>query len=166
MSFTSKVKGFSLLLIGAAGGATAAYFFDPDRGRSRRAVASDQLAAAARDAVAQAERELDYRTGQIEGAVAEAVDTGDDAPVDDRTLKHRVETRVLGREDVPKGDIVVHAERGIVQLRGEVGDPVMIEEIVAATREVEGVHGVENLLHLPGQPEPSTAAVRDAGTGV
>lgn len=162
MSFRTKVKGLGLLAVGAAGGAAAAYFFDPDRGISRRAQASDQLAAAARDAVANAEDQLDYRAGQVQGAVVEAVDTGADAPSDDRTVKHRVETRVLGRDGIPKGDITVHAERGVVQLRGEVGSPELIERIVAETREVTGVRGVENLLHLPGQPEPATADAREA----
>lgn len=162
MSFMSKVKGLGLLAVGAAGGAVAAYFFDPDRGTSRRAQASDQLAAAARDAVENAERQMEYQAGQVQGAVVEAVDGGGETPTDDRTLKHRVETRVLGLGDVPKGDITVHAERGTVQLRGEVGSPDLIDRIVAATREVDGVRGVENLLHLPGQPEPVTAAPREA----
>jgi hypothetical protein len=164
VSFGSKVKGLGLLIIGAAGGATLAYFLDPDRGRTRRAQASDQLEAALRDGLEEAERRADYHAGQFKGVVAETVDFGESPAPDDRTLKHRVESEVLGRAGVPKGDIVVHAEGGIVQLRGQVERPEVIDEVVRATRDVEGVRAVESLLHLPGEPEPATAAAREAST--
>ncbi len=165
MSFASKVKGLGLLLVGAAGGAALSYFLDPERGRARRALASDQIEAAVRDGLDEIERRADYHSGQLEGAIAEATDVGETPAPDDRTLKDRVESEVLGREGVPKGAIVVHAERGVVQLRGEVDHQEIIDEVARATRDVDGVRAVENLLHLPGQPEPATAGARGAGTG-
>ena len=46
----------------------------------------------------------------------------------------------------------VHAENGVVYLRGEVPRPELIEELVERARKVQGVQVVESLLHLPGMP--------------
>jgi osmotically-inducible protein OsmY len=162
MSFWSKTKGFGLLAMGAAAGAAAQYFLDPIQGRTRRAKAADQAAAAARDLKDEMERQADYRAGELKGAVMEATDIGESPAADDKTLKARVESEVLGREGMPKGDVLVHAENGIVQLRGQVSTSSLIGELVARTREVEGVRDVRNLLHLPGEAEPVTEPSVDA----
>lgn len=162
MSFTSKIKGLTLLALGAAAGAATQYFIDPVRGRARRSRTTDQLAAAARDGLDQARKKADYQVGVATGKVREAAGAGKDTAEDDRTLKHQVETRVLGREGMPKGAVVVQVDNGIVQLRGEVPQQSTIDDLVAATREVAGVRDVESLLHLPGEPEPSTAPSRAA----
>jgi osmotically-inducible protein OsmY len=75
-------------------------------------------------------------------------------PPDDVTLAHKVETIVFRDHNVPKGQINVNAEDGVVTLRGEVPDQGMIDSLVARTREVAGVRRVESLLHLPGQSAP------------
>lgn len=149
-----KFKGLTLMLIGAAGGAAAMYYADPDRGRSRRSQTADQLGAAVRDGLESAEKQVDYRAGQAKGAVAERIDTGD-GDYDQRTLKHKVESEVLGHVDAPSGEIVVIAEDGNVTLRGPVPTESQIEEIVRRTRDLQGVRSVTNQLHLPGAtPEP------------
>jgi hypothetical protein len=56
--------------------------------------------------------------------------------------------------DSPKGAVDVNAQRGIIQLRGEVESPELIDELVAKTRKIQGVLEVENLLHTPGTPAP------------
>lgn len=162
MSFWSKTKGLGLLAMGAAAGAAVQYFIDPIQGRTRRAKAADQAAATARDLKGELERQAEYRAGQLKGAVMEATDVGESPAADDKTLKARVESEVLGREGMPKGDVVVNVENGIVQLRGQVATSSLIEELVAHTREVEGVRDVQNLLHLPGEPEPVTEPSVDA----
>jgi hypothetical protein len=162
MSFLSKVKGLSLFALGAAAGAASQYFFDPVRGRSRRAQASDQLQAAARDGLDEARKKAEYQAGVAKGAALEAAGAGVDTAEDDRTLKHQVETRVLGREGMPKGAVVVHVEDGVVQLRGKVPQQSTIDDLVSATRSLQGVRDVQNLLHLPGEPEPSAAPSRAA----
>ena len=73
---------------------------------------------------------------------------------DDATLAHKVETVLFRDSDVPKGGININAQDGIVQLRGEVPDVGMIDDLVERTRSVQGVRDVENLLHLPGTPAP------------
>ena len=73
---------------------------------------------------------------------------------DDATLAHKVESEIFRGADVPKGDINVNAEAGVVYLRGEVDRPELIEDLEKAARNVQGVREVENLLHLPGtQPQ-------------
>jgi osmotically-inducible protein OsmY len=157
MSVRSKAKGLGLLLLGAAGGALVQYFVDPIQGRTRRARTMDQAGAAMRDVAAEAERQADYRAGQVKGALHEMTDVGESPAPDDKTLKARVESEVLGREGIPKGDVVVNAENGVVQLRGQVESQELIRELQARTRAVDGVRGVQVFLHLPGEPEPVTA---------
>lgn len=167
MSFMSKVKGLGLLVIGAAGGAAASHFLDPDRGRTRRAKAADQLGAAARTSLREAERQLDYTAGRVKGAAVEAAKTfAPERDLDERTLKHKVESEVLGHVDVPTGEVLVSARGGVVELRGQVSTQSQIDEILNRTRDVQGVRGVENLLHLPGQPAPNTAAAEAASADV
>jgi hypothetical protein len=74
---------------------------------------------------------------------------------DDATLKSKVETELFRDADVPKGQINVNAQDGVVQLRGEVPTPDMINDLVDKTRKIQGVKDVENLLHLPKTPAPS-----------
>jgi hypothetical protein len=58
----------------------------------------------------------------------------------------------LPAADVPKGQINVNVENGVVVLRGEVDSWDMVDDLVGRARSVQGVRDVENLLHLPGQP--------------
>jgi osmotically-inducible protein OsmY len=73
---------------------------------------------------------------------------------DDATLARKVETQIFRDADAPKGSVDVNVQEGIVQLRGEVDRPELIDELVQKAREVQGVRDVENLLHLPGRPAP------------
>jgi osmotically-inducible protein OsmY len=69
-------------------------------------------------------------------------------------LARKVETEIFREPDVPKGQIDVNAADGVVSLRGEVESAEMIDQLVERTRNVQGVQGVENLLHVPGTPAP------------
>ena len=66
----------------------------------------------------------------------------------------QVESELFREENAPKGQISVNAANGVVQLRGEVEQPELIDELVQRARSVQGVRDVENLLHLPGQEAP------------
>ncbi len=74
---------------------------------------------------------------------------------DDATLAHKVETEIFRDADVPKGQINVNAENGVIVLRGQVEQPDMIAALEQKTRKVQGVRDVQNLLHTPGQEAPS-----------
>jgi osmotically-inducible protein OsmY len=73
---------------------------------------------------------------------------------DDTTLARKVETELFRSEDAPKGQVDVSAARGVVTLRGEVGSGELIADLVERTRKIQGVQGVESLLHTPGTPAP------------
>src|SRR5437868_13046039 len=68
------------------------------------------------------------------------------AAVDDVTLTHKVESELFRDEHDAKGNVSVNAANGVVQLRGEVDRPGLIDELVQRARSVEGVRNVENLL--------------------
>jgi osmotically-inducible protein OsmY len=74
--------------------------------------------------------------------------------LDDATLKNKVESELFRPADSPKGRVIVNAQHGVVQLRGEVDSPDLIEDLVQKTRSIQGVREVENLLHVPGTPAP------------
>jgi osmotically-inducible protein OsmY len=145
-----------VLFYGALGAAFA-YFFDPDNGRRRRALTRDRVPAAFRGGARRAERL--GRTVQSEAyGVAQEAKHAKEEPKpqpDDATLARKVESEIFRDADVPKGQINVNAENGIVVLRGEVEQPELIKDLEKKTRKVQGVREVENLLHTPGTPAPA-----------
>ena len=146
------------LFLGALGAALA-YFFDPDNGRRRRALTRDRVPAFFRGGARRAERM--GRTVQSEAyGAAQKVKHAKEEPKpqpDDATLARKVESEIFRGADVPKGQINVNAENGIVVLRGEVEQPELIKDLEKKTRKVQGVREVENLLHTPGTPAPTKA---------
>jgi osmotically-inducible protein OsmY len=143
----STLKTF---IAGAAVGGAAAYLLDARSGAQRR----QELAATVR-----------RRTGDVEGAARNAQATaqaaaakaqhaaggGDSPPPDDITLARKVETEIFREPDAPKGQVNVQAIDGIVELRGQVDEQRVIEELERRTRNVTGVRDVRNFLHVPGQ---------------
>jgi osmotically-inducible protein OsmY len=75
--------------------------------------------------------------------------------VDDQTLKAKVESEVFRETEAPKGDVNVNVELGVVYLRGQLQDQSLIDELEQRVRAVQGVNGVENLLHTPGTEAPA-----------
>ena len=72
--------------------------------------------------------------------------------LNDAALARKVESEIFRADDAPKGSVSVNAEEGIVVLRGEVRTPEQIMALGEAAKKVDGVRGVENLLHLPDAP--------------
>lgn len=147
-----------LLGLGAAAGAALSYFLDPASGRRRRKMALDRTAGVFRRGWRRS-----ARLGR--GVAAEAYGVSqklthlkeEEKPApDDVTLARKVETEIFRDADIPKGQINVNAEYGKVVLRGEVGTPEMIEDLEERARKVQGVREVENRLHLPGTPAPTS----------
>ena len=144
-----------LFALAGAIGAALAYFFDPDNGRKRR-----------KDAIMRAGKAF-RQTGQKgQGVAAQAKGLKEKAThlkeqekpqPDDVTLARKVESEIFRAADVPKGQINVNVEDGVVYLRGELEQPDLIEDLGAQARKVQGVLGVENLLHVPGQEAPAKA---------
>jgi len=131
------------------------WFFDPVQGRRRRAVTRDRVLAFFRHGARRtggAGRALAAEAYGLRQKAAHLREQPKD--YDDQTLKNKVETVLFREQDAPKGQVDVNAQNGVVQLRGEVGSPELIEELVERTRKVQGVRDVENLLHLPDAPAP------------
>ena len=147
-----------IVALAGALGAALAFFFDPQNGKRRRNMTRDRTFAFFRRLLRRSER-------MGRGVAAEAYGVSqkvthlkeEEKPQpDDVTLARKVETEIFRDADVPKGQINVNAEEGVVVLRGEVERPEMIRDLEERTRSVQGVRDVKNLLHLPGSAAPTT----------
>ncbi|MBA2384360.1 MAG: BON domain-containing protein [Actinobacteria bacterium] len=141
--------------LGAMLGGVLAWFLDPSNGRRRRAVTRDRALAAVRRTGRRTER-LGRHVASDAYGVKQKVTHLQEEPreYDDATLKSKVETELFRPADVPKGQIDVNAQNGVIQLRGEVDSPELIDELVERARKIQGVKEVESLLHLPGAEAP------------
>jgi hypothetical protein len=108
-----------LLLIGAALGGAAMYFFDPEHGRRRRALVADtrtRVQTRVRHVIDSGKRDLSNRAGSV-AQRARSVFTRSNAP--DRVLAERVRAK-MGRYVAHPGSIEVSATRGCVVLTGAI----------------------------------------------
>lgn len=142
--------------LAALGGAAAAFFLDPVSGKRRRHVARDKMASLARGVAGRASRTGRYVASTASGKLQGLRSGGERLPESDQVLSHKVESEVFQSDDIPKGQVSVNAEHGVVVLRGEVKSPDMISELERRVRAVHGVRDVRNLLHVPGTPAPTT----------
>ena len=144
-----SIKSFPLF---AAVGAGLAYFFDPQAGRRRRKTTLDRTAGFFRHGGRRAERAGRTVASEAYGLKQKATHRREEAKPepDDTTLARKVESEIFRDPDLPKGQINVNAESGVVYLRGEVARPELIADLEHAARKVQGVREVENFLHLPG----------------
>ena len=145
------------LLFGAAAGAAAAHFLDPDSGARRRSMLRDKSASKARSGAGQAARSASYAADKAKGAVATATPSMGDRieDVDDVTLARKVETEIFRDPDAPKGQVSVDVQAGVANLRGMVPDEGWITKLADDAKKVDGIKDVNNLLHRPGTPAPA-----------
>ena len=138
-------------------GALIAYFFDPESGRRRRALARDRIPALLRRSTHRVEQAGRVVSAEAEGAAKKVKHRkeAEKPQPDDVTLARKVETEIFRDAEVPKGQINVNAENGTVVLRGEVEKPELIKDLEQRTRKVQGVQEVENLLHVHGTRAPT-----------
>jgi osmotically-inducible protein OsmY len=138
-------------------GALLAYFFDPQNGRRRRAMARDRIPAFFRSTSQKAESVGSAASAKASAAKQKATHLKEEEKPqpDDVTLARKVETEIFRGADIPKGRINVNAENGKVVLRGEVDQPELITDLEKRTKKVQGVQEVENLLHVQGTPAPT-----------
>jgi osmotically-inducible protein OsmY len=137
----------------AAIGAALMYFFDPADGKRRRNVAVDRTRAFFRRQVSQGGGAVGAQAQALKQKATHLREEAKPQP-NDATLKEKVESELFRDADVPKGQINVNAENGVVYLRGEV-EPELIETLEKRARKIKGVRSVENLLHGPGDPAPT-----------
>jgi osmotically-inducible protein OsmY len=154
------------ILTGAAVGAAAAYFFDPERGRTRRALFADWAGSRARRGW-RALNQFSSRTSNTAAAFPQRMvqlRSPRPRPADDLTLRDRVESEVFRNPDLPKGQINFDVEAGVVTVRGQVDNAYQIANVEKAVLKVPGVAGVENLLHVNGTPAPNKAESRKSAS--
>jgi hyperosmotically inducible protein len=136
----------------ALGGAALAYYLDPSAGRRRRHVSRDKARHYALQGGRRARRLVRHASSDTFGTARRLTSRfhPDNPEPDDATLVDKVESIVFRDREIPKGQININAENGVVFLRGEVDRPELVDELEARVRKVRGVRGVENRLHLPG----------------
>ena len=147
-------------LAGAAVGAAAAYFLDPQGGARRRNEARDKAVATVKHGPATRRARAKQAAGKARGAVHAVTPSmpGRGEAPDDVTLARKVETEIFRSADAPKGSVSVNAENGVVFLRGVVEEREWIDRLGADAGKVGGVKEVRNLLHLPGTEAPAAPA--------
>ena len=139
----------------AMGGAALAYFLDQQNGRRRRHQSRDRLISLVRQRTKRGRKLVRHASSDAAGQArraAHAIRPSAEVDLDDATLVDKVESIVFRKHDLPKGQININAENGVVFLRGQVDRPELVEALEARVRKVRGVKGVENLLHTAEPP--------------
>jgi hypothetical protein len=133
------------------------YFVEPGSGKRRRHMARDRM-------VARMRRLSRGVRGMFRGAAAETYGVShrivhlvprETEISDDETLRQRVESHLFRDRHVPKGNLNITAEHGMIILRGELDSPLEIAQLEERVRHIAGVRGVQNLMHPHGTPAPN-----------
>jgi osmotically-inducible protein OsmY len=147
-----RSRPMPFFLAAAVGGAALAYFMDPQNGRRRRHVARDRALSLAKHGSRRGRKLVHHVSSDARGYVERIRHSGDSREeLDDATLVDKVESIVFRDRDVPKGQININAEKGVVFLRGQVEEPELVRSLEDRVRKVGGVRDVQNLLHTPGE---------------
>jgi osmotically-inducible protein OsmY len=134
-------------------GAIAEYFvFDRRHAKRRRHIARERGMAIARRRSRAAVRRARCLEGFAEGVAHRAADAtpggnGHREALDDVSLARKVESVAFREAGVSKAHVSVHADNGVVYLRGRLESEREIEDLVRSAAVVEGVARVENMLH-------------------
>ena len=140
------VAGTASGLVGTAIGIVWGRLSDPSSGRRRRAMIRDRTGAYLRRSGRKAGRLGSHARGFAKRTTHLREEPKD---YDDATLADKIKSEIFRPADVPKGQININVQNGLVQLRGEIPQPELIEELEAQVRRIHGVRDVENLLHPP-----------------
>jgi hyperosmotically inducible periplasmic protein len=147
----AAVAGFGL-----AAGIVLEFFLDPRSGTRRRNLARDRTKGALRRRKRVIERHAHYEAGKAVGLAHAITHHDHGAEMDDVGLVRKVESELFRDRAIPKGQISINADRGIVVLRGQLDDPKQILQIEQRVRKIGGVREVENLLHPSSAPAPAS----------
>src|SRR6266545_3048789 len=117
------------LVFGIVTGAILA-FFDPELGKRRRAQLVDRTGGVTRKARRRTRalgRKLRSDARGWQERIAHS--DGGSGGLDDATLAQRVRSEVFRDRDVPKGQVSLNAENGVVVLRGQLDRPEEITDL-------------------------------------
>jgi hypothetical protein len=148
-----------------AAGVALEFFIDPRSGKRRRHLVRDRTTAAFRRRARRVERQAHYEAGKVVGLAHAITHREQAAPeLDDVSLVRKVESELFRDRTIPKGQISINADRGIVVLRGQLEDAQQIRRIERQVRTVAGVRDVENLLHPSAVSAPASRPHSDPRT--
>jgi hypothetical protein len=150
------------VITGALAGAVAVYFLDPERGEARR-TKFVEWSGARLGRARRAFEQLRARTSSNAAPFPQRMVSlrSGSGPVDDISLRDRVEREVFRNPELPRGRIDIDVSSGVVSIRGQVDNAFQIANVEKAVLKVPGVSGVENLLHVDGSPAPNATQSRE-----
>ena len=142
-----------------AAGAAIMYYFDPEAGRRRRALARNKSVDAGHQVQDFARSRSKHAADRVQGALARTRARLANEPVDDDRLRERVRSR-LGRLVERPGavDVQVHDARVVLDGTASLDE---IDKLVEAVAAIPGVEAVDNRLAL-GVRKPSPGAGEEA----
>ncbi|HEV3475138.1 MAG TPA: BON domain-containing protein, partial [Actinomycetota bacterium] len=144
----TRTRLWAAIAVGA--GAVAAFFLDPVSGKRRRHVTRSWIAGRFRRAGTRTARVGRAVGSEAYGKWQAVKHAGEETdPENDITLAEKVRSEAFAGLDLPSR-INVNAESGVVYLRGQVKRPDEIRDIERRVRDIRGVRGVVNLLHVSG----------------
>jgi osmotically-inducible protein OsmY len=139
--------------LGTTVGTLLTFLFDARSGARRRALARDRSAAFVRRSLRRSARSVRWAGATGVGWSHRARHLREEPKdYDDVTLAQKVQTEIFRSAHAPKGAVNVNVANGVVQLRGEVQEQGLIDELVSQARKVQGVRDVESYLHVPATP--------------
>lgn len=130
------------LAAGAFAGVNAMYFFDPERGRRRRAWARDKAIHVMRESERTFDRGVRDFANRVQGAVCETAGVLIPRSIPDEILQERIRTR-LGRLLTHPGSVEVTVKDGQVTLAGVALTDEM-PRLLASLRCVAGMKSLDN----------------------
>jgi BON domain len=140
------MRSVSAFLVGLG----TAYFFDPSRGKSRRAVARDKGAKLARRLATTLQKRTRFATGKAEGLYARSrkAVTQPEVATDDATVEQRIRSEAFRYIDVPGNAIEVEVENGVATLTGSVARDDLVSDLIEAVGKIAGVQEVESRVRV------------------
>jgi len=152
------MKTLFRLAVVFATGAAVMYFFDPVRGRRRRALVRDRGEAVRHDLESFARTRSKRAADHMKGALARTRAAVAAGPVDDERLRDRIRAK-LGHLIEHPSAVEVAVQEGRVVLSGRV-DAEELDDLLDAVGSMLGVAGVENRLKLDVRGSEGSAAAR------
>jgi len=128
----------------------AAYLFDPDQGRRRRAVARERVLKFIRRTARLGQKKARFTGGRLRGLAARARSLvwHPGVAVDDRTVEQRIRSAALRDVGLSPTEVQVEVESGVATLRGSVDTRSLADDLVTRVEKVPGVRGVAAMIRV------------------
>lgn len=138
------------MLLAAALGFLVAHFFDPDRGRSRRARLTDQAKSKVRHGASNIRSQAEYRKGVAKGAVHTITDAlRPDREYDNDTLLQKVRSEAIGQwklnvSEPADVEVTIDDRSGAVRLTGRIPSEEGRAQLIDLVNGVDGVKALDD----------------------